>query len=272
MMYMNARMYSVSAATRVAWIQILEAVVTRSGVGPMTWLDHEPPLLISQLWTRDDLGCAMMCGLPASLRDPAPTILAAVIPSPQRYGGRPVYMSDLAVRADAPYRSLQDTFGGVAGITVPDSQSGYFAFRHRLLEFQNRAQPLYRKCVGGLLNARGVIAALARGDIDIGPLDGYVHDLLRATEPDFANQVRILESTEPTPIPPIVSTASLPPESISALREAFAWAGGAGELADARATLMVDTFCHPSLADYTPLAARAQAVENAPAPWPEDAS
>lgn len=269
MMYMNARMYSVSTRTRAAWKTIFDAVVARSGVGPMTWLEHEPPLLISDMWMRNDLGCAMMCGLPASLRNPAPTILAAVVPSPMRYNRRPVYMSDLAVRADAPYRSLEDTFGGVAGTTVPDSQSGYFAFRHRLLEFQHAPQPLYRKCVGGLLNARGVIAALARGDIDIGPLDGYVHDLLRATEPDFAQQVRILESTKPTPIPPIVSTAALSPDDISALREAFVWAGSAQELAEARGTLLIDAFSHPSLADYTALAARAHAVETAPAPWPE---
>lgn len=271
MMFMNARMYSVSTPTRLAWKQLFDAVVARSGVGPMTWLEHEPPLLISQLWTRNDLGCAMMCGLPVSLRNPAPTILAAVVPSPLRYEQRPVYMSDLAVRADAPYRTLQDTFGGVAGTTVPDSQSGYFAFRHRLLAFQDGKQPLYRKCVDGLLNARGVIAALSRGDIDIGPLDGFVHDLLRATEPDFANQVRILESTEPTPVPPIVSTATLSPDEVSALREAFAWAGKAEELAEVRRTLLIQDFCHPSLADYEPLAARAHAVEMAPMPWPPTA-
>jgi hypothetical protein len=52
-----------------------------------------------------------------------------------------------------------------------------------------------------------MIAALAREDTDICPLDGYAHDLLHATEPDFAKQMRIPESTEQTPIPPIFSTA-----------------------------------------------------------------
>ena len=264
-------MYSVSVQTRTAWKTIFNAVVARSKVGPMTWLQHEPPLLISQMWARDDLGCAMMCGLPASVRSPAPTILASVVPSPQRFNRRPVYMSDLAVRVDAPYRRLQDTFGGIAGITVPDSQSGYFAFRYRLLEFQHESQPLYQKCVGRLLNARGVIAALARGDIDIGPLDGYVHDLLRSSEPDFSNQVRILESTEPTPIPPIVSTAPLSLANIRALREAFMWAGRAEELAEERSTLLIHEFCCPSLADYKALAKQAQAVETSTAPWVEEA-
>jgi hypothetical protein len=103
----------------------------------MTWLEHEPPLLISGMWTRNDLGCATMCGLPASLRDPPPTILTAVVSKQMRHNCLAACMSVLTVRAYAPYRSIYNTFGGVAGITVPDSQSGYFAFRNRLIELQH---------------------------------------------------------------------------------------------------------------------------------------
>jgi ABC-type phosphate/phosphonate transport system substrate-binding protein len=268
MMFMNARMYSVSAATRTAWTEVFEWVNRNSGLAPMMWLHHDPPLLISDMWRRNDLGCAMMCGLPTSLRHPAPTILATVVPSPARYAGQPVYMTDLAVRADAPFQRLEDTFGGVAGTTVPDSQSGYFAFRYRLIDAMRAPTPVYRKMVGHLLNARGVISALVRGEIDIGPLDGYVHDLLRATEPEFAGQVRILETTAPTPMPPVVATAPLSTTQTQALRDAFQAAGSVGELAHARRTLLIDRFCLPDITFYDTLRERAHRVAQSPLPWP----
>src|SRR5437016_2783550 len=104
----NARMYSVTPAVKAAWHELLAWVLLQAD---LDWqvIDHDPPAPLSQLWARDDLGLALMCGLPFSKREPQPTLLAAPIPSPQRYGGQPVYMTDLVVRADAPYRSIEDT-------------------------------------------------------------------------------------------------------------------------------------------------------------------
>src|SRR4051812_30073307 len=150
-MLANARMYSVTPAAAEAWRAVIGWVTREAGV-PVEFVEHAPPRLLSDLWARDDLGVVQMCGLPASLRRPAPTILAAPQPSLPRYGGKAVYMSDIAVKADSPYRSLQDTFGGIAGYTLKDSQSGYFAWRTLLLTQYPEAK--YRKITGGLLNPR----------------------------------------------------------------------------------------------------------------------
>ena len=128
----NARMYSVTPAAKAAWREVLAWVLERAGVAA-EFVDHDPPRLLAELWAREDLGAVMMCGLPFSLRPRRPTILAAPVPRPSRYGGRAVYVSDIAVRADSPARTLADTFGGRAGYTLKDSQSGYFAFRHHLM-------------------------------------------------------------------------------------------------------------------------------------------
>src|SRR5687768_4606717 len=121
-------MYSATPAVKQAWKAVLQWVMPRAG---LDWelLDHDAPAPLSELWARDDLGLAMMCGLPYSQRAPRPALIAAPLPSPERYGGRPVYFTDIAVRADAPYRSLEDTFGGVVGYTLDDSMSGCVAFR-----------------------------------------------------------------------------------------------------------------------------------------------
>jgi ABC-type phosphate/phosphonate transport system substrate-binding protein len=263
----NARMYSVTPGAKAAWREVLAWVLERAGVAA-EFVDHDPPKLLSELWARDDLGAVMMCGLPYSLRPKQPTILAAPVPSPPRYAGRAVYCSDLAVRADSPAGTLADTFGGRAGYTLKDSQSGYFAFRHHLMTRHPDVPAPYREVVGGLMNPRGVIKALAEGRIDVGPLDGYCHDLIRAGDPAFAAQVRVLESTAPTPMPPIVATAALGTAAVERLRAAFLAVAGEPALAPARTTLLLERFVVPDAADYEVPKRRARAVEAGAPEWP----
>jgi ABC-type phosphate/phosphonate transport system substrate-binding protein len=260
----NARMYSVTPTSAEAWRTIIGWATQKAGV-PVEFVEHAPPKLLSDLWCRDDLGCVQMCGLPASLRTPSPIIIAAPLPSLPRYGGKAVYMSDIAVRADSAFRTLEDSFGSVAGYTLKDSQSGYFAFRTLLLTRHPNAR--YRKIVGGLLNPRGVVKALVEGKIDVGPLDGYVFDLIRAGDPQFAAQVRVIAVTDPTPMPPLVATASLDPAQIESLRKAFIAVSEEPSLDAARKALLVERFVVPELSVYDETRRRAERVEQAEE-WP----
>jgi hypothetical protein len=203
----NARMYSATPRIKAAWNELLRWVLEDAD---LRWevLDYDAPAPLSALWAREDLGLAMMCGLPFTQRHPAARLVAAPVPSPARYGGRPVYCTDIVVRSDAPFRTLQDTFGGVAGYTVADSMSGAVAFRHHLQNVDGAPSQPYARWVGNLVNARGVIEALARGDIDVGPLDSYYHDLLRNDAPEFVAKVRTIASTPFTPIPPLVTSVA----------------------------------------------------------------
>lgn len=261
-MLANARMYSVTPASAEAWRAVI-GWATREARVPVEFVEHAPPKLLSELWARDDLGVVQMCGLPASLRRPAPTILAAPVPSLPRYRGQAVYMSDIAVKADSKFRRLEDTFGGVAGYTLKDSQSGYFAFRTLLLTRYPQAK--YRRIVGGLLNPRGVVNALLKGDIDVGPLDGYVFDLIRAGDPAFAAQVRVVAVTDPTPMPPLVATAPLDEAEVNRLRAAFLHAHEEPSLP--LKTILVERFVVPDISVYDETRRRAERVEQAE-PWP----
>lgn len=263
----NARMYSVDATAAAAWRRLLAWVLDRA---ELRWnvIDHAAPAPMAALWSRDDLGAALMCGLPYSLRTPRPQLIAAPVPSPERYADRPCYMTDLAVRADSPARTIEDTFGGRIGFTVSDSQSGYFAVRHFLRSLQQRqGGALYREVTGGLLNARGVVDALVARKIDVGPLDSYSHDLLRHLEPDYARQVRVIASTSPTAMPAFVSTADLDNAVLDRLRAAFVAVEDAEDLADERAALLLGRFAVPDAADYAPLRERHDALIAAPEVW-----
>jgi ABC-type phosphate/phosphonate transport system substrate-binding protein len=258
----NARMYSVTPQVKAAWKSVLAWVLEQAKL-PWELADHDPPRPMAELWDRADLGLAMMCGLPYSERATRPTLVAAPVPSPERYGGRPVYFTDIAVRADAPFRSLEDTFGCTIGYTLHDSMSGYAALRRHLLPYR-RGKPLYARAVAGLQSARTVIEALAEGRIDVGPLDSYSHDLLRANDPAFAAQVRVVASTAAAPIPPLVATAAMPQRDLAALRSALARVEEASELASQRRMLLLRGFQVPKESDYEVFGAiRAQAEEHA---------
>src|SRR5450432_327889 len=128
----NARMYSVTAACKADWNRVLGWALAEAG---LDWplVDHDAPAPLASLWARDDLGAALMCGLPFARAEPRPTLVAAPLPRPARYRHRPVYFTDIVVAAGAPHRTLADTFGGVVGYTLADSMSGAVALREHLL-------------------------------------------------------------------------------------------------------------------------------------------
>ena len=246
MLVANARMYSVTPAVKAAWQDLFAWVARTSGV-PLSYLDHAAPAPLEDLWARDDLGAAFICGFPFASAARKPVILAAPVPSPPRYGGKPCYCTDLVVRADSAFARLSDTFGGRIGWTVEHSQSGYQAVRHHLA-----AQPAaqYAQWIGPLLTPRRVIDAVLSGEIDVGPLDSYVHDLLKCHEPDTAAKLRVVNSTVLTPIPLLVASLGVEEGALARLRRALLSGHAAPELAATLDTLLISRFEQADAADY----------------------
>ena len=126
---------------------------------------------------------------------------------------------------------------------------------HLLPLRKKRATRLYGAAVGSLVNARGVIDALAEGRIDVGPLDSYSHDLLKHYHPVLAARVRTIASTVMRPIPPIVATAAIGADTLARLRDALLGTRDASELAAPMARLQLAGFAVPEPSDYDSLAA-----------------
>ncbi|MBM3572460.1 MAG: phosphate/phosphite/phosphonate ABC transporter substrate-binding protein [Alphaproteobacteria bacterium] len=218
----NARMYAVAPEAEQAWRTLLDHIAAEAAVA-LTYLPYPAPQPLEDLWARRDLGTVQMCGYPIALKLAEVVPLAAPIPAADWATGRPVYRSDLIVKADAPYRHLADTFGGRAGWTVEHSHSGFNAFRHHLLRYRTAARPrLYREMVGKLVTARRILDAVLAGDIDVGPLDAYWHMLIRKYRPELTAGVRIIESTDLAPAPAFVAAPELAAEKADRLGAAFA--------------------------------------------------
>jgi ABC-type phosphate/phosphonate transport system substrate-binding protein len=238
----NARMYAVTPRVAAAWRELFLWVRERAGV-ELQWIDHAYPAPLGDLWMRPDLGCAFMCGFPYARAEKSPKLLAAPLPSPPRYGGRPVYFTDFIVRATTDFRTLEDTFGGRIGWTVEDSQSGFNAPRHHLLQYRRPVRPaLYRESIGPLVTPRRVIEAVLENRIDVGPLDSYVHDLLRKHDPALTDRLRVVATTGASPIPPLVAAPDSDDATVARLRDALLESGRRPELAKLRDTLLLQGF------------------------------
>jgi ABC-type phosphate/phosphonate transport system substrate-binding protein len=250
----NARMYSVNPEARVAWRELFGWLGHESGIA-LDVVDHAFPLPLSELWSRGDLACAFMCGLPFIRAMHPPQPVAAPIPRSGPAPGKPLYATRLIVRSESRYRSLEDTFGERLGYTVEDSHSGYNALRHHLLPYRStRGDGLYRESIGPLYTPRRVIDSIVSGDIDVGPLDSYALDLMLRHEPDLAMRIRIVASTDVAPIPFLVASPQCPAGVAAALRTALLRFGHAQECVELRDRLCLDGFAPVDVADYRMIA------------------
>ena len=208
-MIASARMYSWSPSLTAAWQRLLEWIATAAGV-ELPVLDQSTPTNLDELWARPDMGCVFMCGYPWALRRDRPALLAAPVPSPPRYGGRPVYVTDFIVSAAGPHRALEDTFGGVIAYSTEHSHSGYNAPRYHLLEHVSPGRPaLYRAVLGPYIRQRPLLDLVVKGEADVAAIDGYALDLLRRHEPATAARVRVVETTVPAPSAPLVASSGI---------------------------------------------------------------
>jgi ABC-type phosphate/phosphonate transport system substrate-binding protein len=250
---MNARMYAVTAEVEAGWQRLLAHIAADADV-ELAYLRYPAPQPLEDLWSRADLGCALMCGFPIALRL-APVIpIAAPIPRAPWARGAALYRSDLIVREEAPYRTIADTFGARAGWTVEHSHSGFNAFRHHLLPYRTASRPkLYSQMHGRLITARNVLDSVREGRIDVGPLDAYWHLLVARHAPQLVAGVRVLESTALAPIPAFVAAAATAAHDIERLRAAFLAAPSRPWFDDLGDLLLLEGFSEVAEGGYAPL-------------------
>jgi ABC-type phosphate/phosphonate transport system substrate-binding protein len=260
-MIANARMYAIDATTAAAWRVVLEWVGRRAGV-PFDVIDYPAPQPLAELWKRSDLGCAFMCGYPFATSAPRPTLLAAPVPNPATFDGRPVYWTDLVVEASAPITDLHDAFGRRVAWTTEDSQSGWHAPRLLLAAHaKRRGAPLFSASIGPLVTPRNVALAIAEGRADMGPLDSYAHELLCRHEPALAAKLRVIARTPGTPIPPLVGASGLNASVTARIRNALLAVGSAHDIASARESLLLSGFAPVAPEAYDALVADARRAD-----------
>jgi phosphonate transport system substrate-binding protein len=163
----------------------------------------------AQLQGRVDL--AFVCGLPyveyrrRELLRLEP--LVAPVLQGERYGGKPIYFSDVIVRRDSPLSSFADLRGRSWAYNEPLSQSGYGITRFDLVR-RKETNGYFGRVVEAGYHERS-IRMVCSGEVDASAIDSHVLELVLRDNPALASSLRIIDTLGPSPIQPIVAREKL---------------------------------------------------------------
>lgn len=161
---------------------------------------------------RADVDVAFVCGLAyveLSGRGEAPVEpVAAPVLRGKRYGGRPVYFSDVIVRHDSPVRSFADLCGRSWAYNEPHSQSGYGITRYYLVRL-GETNGFFGRVVAAGWHERS-LELVCSGEVDAAAIDSHVLAVALRDRPELAGLVRVIATLGPSPIQPVVAARRLP--------------------------------------------------------------
>jgi phosphonate transport system substrate-binding protein len=142
----------------------------------------------------DPVDVAFICGLPyvqlMRRQRPPVALLAAPVLAGERYGGRPIYYSDVIVREDAPWRSFADLRGHSWAYNDPDSHSGYNVTRHRLVQMGETGGFFGRVAQAGWHQRS--IRMVCDGEVDASAIDAQVLAVELRDHPELGSRLKIL--------------------------------------------------------------------------------
>jgi phosphonate transport system substrate-binding protein len=157
-----------------------------------------------------DLG--VICGLPyvwlAARRPPPVEPLAAPVLAGARYGGRPVYYSDVIVGLDSPITRLEELEGRSWAYNEPASHSGHTVTLHSLVAMG--ARPGF---IGPVIEAgfhQRAIRLVHNGSVDAAAIDSQVLAIELRDHPRLADGLRVVGTFGPSTIQPVVAASRLP--------------------------------------------------------------
>lgn len=138
---------------------------------------------------------------------PVEPIAAPLLQGP-RYGGRPVYYSDVIVHRDCPARSFAELRGRSWAYNEPFSHSGYGVTRYHLVRL-GETNGFFGKVVEAGWHERS-IRLVSRGEVDAAAIDSQVLAVTLRDYPELADHLRVIDTLGPSTVQPVVIARRLP--------------------------------------------------------------
>jgi phosphonate transport system substrate-binding protein len=212
---------------------------------------------------------AFVCGLPyvelASDHDPPFELLGAPVLQGERYGDRPIYFSDVIVRADSGLASFGDLRGRGWSFNEAHSHSGYGVTRAYLAEI-GEPKGFFGRVVEAGYHQRS-IELVRGGEVDASAIDSQVLEIEMRDRPGLREELSVIEALGPSTIQPVVVAPGL---SASLKEDLRAVLLGIGASSEDRAELSrghVERFVRVEDADYDDIRRMVARAEAAGVEW-----
>jgi phosphonate transport system substrate-binding protein len=167
-------------------------------------------------WRELDSGridIAFVCSPPLIWLGGAVEAVAAPILTDPRFAGKPLYSSEVIVKRDSPYHSLEDLRGARWAINESSSWSGYWVTLRRIGSWD-----FFSEVVEAGFHERA-LRMVASGTIDGAAIDSHVLGVALRNAPEVAELIRVVESLGPSPSQPVVVRSGLDPAEKDRIRE-----------------------------------------------------
>jgi phosphonate transport system substrate-binding protein len=208
---------------------------------------------------------AFVCSLPyVRLKRENPTAVEAVaapIVQEERYGGRPIYFSDVIVPTQSPVASFSDLDGRSWAYNEPNSHSGYLITLYRLLEMRVTPAFFGRWEMTGWHQES--IRLVAAGQVDGSAIDSQVLSVELRDHPELRDQIRVICTLGPSTIQPLVATAVVSPMLRQEVTEIVTSLGTTAADRTKLAAGLVERFVAVDDSSYSDIRSMLEAVESA---------
>ena len=161
---------------------------------------------------RDEFEVCFVCSLPyvtlerRGIRPAVP--VAAPVLAGERYGGRPIYFSDVIVPRDSDARSFLDLRGRTWAFNEPLSHSGYGITRYHLLQL-GETNGFFAEVVEAGFHETA-IRMVASGEVAGSAIDSQVLAVAMRDDPSLREAVRIVDALGPSTIQPVAVSRRVP--------------------------------------------------------------
>lgn len=190
---------------------------------PAEFTSDVPPETREKMVRREQIQVVFTCGLPyvkkADRRPSQLQLMAAPVLNMTHYQDKPVYFSNVIVRAGSSYHCFEALRGTIFVYNEVHSFSGYMLPSHHLLTL-GQTDNFFSKAICSGSHAVSM-NWVEQDRAAAAAIDSVIFDMEMAQRPERARVFRIVARLGPCPMPPVAAVTGLEKDRFLALRKAL---------------------------------------------------
>lgn len=187
--------------------------------------------------------------------------IAAPVLSGSRYGGEPIYFSDVIVHRDSDLHSFEDLRGKTWCYNEPLSQSGYGITRYHLVSI-GETHGFFGDVIQAGFHETSV-RKVAAGEIDASAIDSQVLAIEMRDHPEVTDSLRIINALGPSTIQPVAVSKRFDEDFRTQVRDVLTSFHRSSQGREVLALGTVEKFVEAEPADYDDIRRMVDACEAA---------